>query len=119
MDASTWATVEEIFRDLLIFVAFMTVLLVALVVIISILPTDNPLKRTLTALSYRVGATAAWGHSRSLSSQYPDSTLSTTSARRSYSFGIGTRFSEIWVGTSLRRQFSKSLAIVDEQSRES
>ena len=28
MDASTWATVEEIFRDLLIFVAFMTVLLV-------------------------------------------------------------------------------------------
>jgi len=34
MDASTWATIEEIFRDLLIFVAFMTVLLVALVVII-------------------------------------------------------------------------------------
>ena len=61
MDASTWATVEEIFRDLLIFVAFMTVLLVALVVIISMLPADNPLKRTLTALSYRVGATAAVG----------------------------------------------------------
>jgi len=61
MDASTWATVEEIFRDLLIFVAFMTVLLVVLVVIISMLPADNPLKRTLTALSYRVGATAAVG----------------------------------------------------------
>ena len=61
MDASTWATVEEILRDLLIFVAFMTVLLVALVVIISMLPADNPLKRTLTALSYRVGATAAVG----------------------------------------------------------
>ena len=61
MDASTWTTVEEIFRDLLIFVAFMTVLLVALVVIISMLPADNPLKRTLTALSYRVGATAAVG----------------------------------------------------------
>jgi hypothetical protein len=38
MNASTWATVEEIFRDLLIFVAFMTVLLVALVVIISMYP---------------------------------------------------------------------------------
>ena len=61
MDASTWATVEEILRDLLIFIAFMTVLLVALVVIISMLPPDNPLKRTLTALSYRVGATAAVG----------------------------------------------------------
>ena len=54
-----------------------------------------------------------------LAQQYPDSTRSTTSARRSYSFGIGTRFSEIWVGTSLRRQFSKSLAIVDRGCRES
>ena len=119
MDASTWATVEEIFRDLLIFVAFMTVLLVALVVIISMLPADNPLKRTLTALSYRVGATAAVGALAIPIEPIPDSTLSTTSARRSYSSGTGTRFSEIWVGTSLRRQFSKSLAIVDEQCRES
>ena len=55
MDTSTWATIEEIVRDLLIFVAFMAVLLVALLVIISMLPADNPLKRTLTALSYRVG----------------------------------------------------------------
>jgi hypothetical protein len=61
MDTTTWATIEEIFRDLLIFVAFMAVLLVALIVIISMLPPDNPLKRTLTALSYRVGATAAAG----------------------------------------------------------
>ncbi len=61
MDTSTWATIEEIFRDLLIFVGFMALLLVALVVIISLLPADNPLKRTLTALSYRVGATAAAG----------------------------------------------------------
>src|SRR5215813_840591 len=61
MDTSTWATIEEIFRDLLIFVAFMTLLLVALIVIVSMLPADNPLKRTLTALSYRVGATAAAG----------------------------------------------------------
>jgi hypothetical protein len=61
MDTSTWATIEEIFRDLLIFIGFMALLLVALVVIISLLPADNPLKRTLTALSYRVGATAAAG----------------------------------------------------------
>ena len=65
MDASTWATVEEIFRDLLIFVAFMTVLLVALVVIISMLPADVPLKRTLTALSYRVGEQLRSGHLQS------------------------------------------------------
>jgi hypothetical protein len=55
MDASTWATIEEIFRDLLIFVAFMIVLLVALVVIISMLPADNPLKRTLIVV-YDIGA---------------------------------------------------------------
>lgn len=61
MDTSTWATIEEIFRDLLIFVGFMALLLVALVVIISLLPADNPLKRTLTALSYRIGATVAAG----------------------------------------------------------
>jgi hypothetical protein len=61
MDTSTWATIEEIFRDLLIFVGFMALLFVALVLIISLLPADNPLKRTLTALSYRIGATAAAG----------------------------------------------------------
>ena len=57
MDA--WHAIEVIFRDLLIFVAFMAALLVALLVIVSILPSDNALKRLLTALSFRVGATAA------------------------------------------------------------
>jgi hypothetical protein len=61
MDTSTWVTVEHVFRDLLIFVAVMTALLMALVVIVSLLPRDNPLKRVLSALSYRVGATAAVG----------------------------------------------------------
>src|SRR3954454_17691109 len=61
MDAHTRSVIEEIFRDLLIFVAVMTALLIALIVIVSFLPPDNPLKRTLTALSYRVGATAAVG----------------------------------------------------------
>jgi hypothetical protein len=53
--------IAEIFRDLLIFLAVMTALLIALIVIISRMPTDNPLKRVLTALSYRVAATVAAG----------------------------------------------------------
>ncbi len=53
--------IAEIFRDLLIFVGVMAVALIALVVIISQLPAENPLKRVLTALSYRVGATLAAG----------------------------------------------------------
>ena len=61
MDPNTWTFIEEIFRDLLIFVVAMTGLLIALVVIVSFLPPENPLKRVLSALSYRVGATAAVG----------------------------------------------------------
>ena len=57
----TLSFIEEIVRDLLIFVGAMFVLLIVLVVVISRLPTDNPLKRVLTALSYRIGATAAAG----------------------------------------------------------
>jgi hypothetical protein len=53
--------VERIIRDLLIFVVAMTVVLGALLVIISRMPNDNPLKRVLVALSCRVGATAAAG----------------------------------------------------------
>ncbi len=55
------SAVTEILRDLLIFVVAMTALLIALIVVVSKLPDDNPLKRILTALSYRVGATAAAG----------------------------------------------------------
>jgi hypothetical protein len=55
------SAVTEIVRDLLIFVVAMTALLIVLVVVVSKLPDDNPLKRILTALSYRVGATAAAG----------------------------------------------------------
>jgi hypothetical protein len=53
--------IAEIVRDLLIFVAVMFALLIALIVIVSRLPDGNPLKRVLTALSYRVGATMAAG----------------------------------------------------------
>jgi len=62
-----WTTMElltaltEIIRDLLIFVAVMTALLIALIVIVSKMPESNPLKRLLVALTYRVGATAAAG----------------------------------------------------------
>jgi len=51
----------EIIRDLLIFVAVMFALCIALIVVVSRLPDDNPLKRLLTALSYRLGATLAAG----------------------------------------------------------
>jgi hypothetical protein len=53
--------IGEIIRDLLIFVGAMTALLVVLIVVVSKMPADNPLKRVLTALCYRVGATAAAG----------------------------------------------------------
>jgi hypothetical protein len=55
------SAIAEIIRDLLIFVAVMAALLIVLIVVISKMPDDNPLKRLLTALSYRVGATVAAG----------------------------------------------------------
>ena len=57
----TLASIEAIVRDLLVFVAVMTALLIGLLVIVSRMPDGNPLKRILSALSYRVGATAAAG----------------------------------------------------------
>ncbi|HXZ16460.1 MAG TPA: hypothetical protein VEH77_10890 [Roseiarcus sp.] len=54
-------SLEAIVRDLLIFVVAMTALLIALLVIVSRMPDDNPLKRILVALSWRVGATAGVG----------------------------------------------------------
>src|ERR1700733_16196729 len=51
----------ELIRELLIFVVVMFALLIALIVIVSKMPDDNPLKRILSALTYRVGATVAAG----------------------------------------------------------
>ena len=51
----------ELVRDLLIFVVAMFALLIALIVVVAKMPDDNPLKRILSALSYRVGATVAAG----------------------------------------------------------
>jgi hypothetical protein len=47
----------EIIRDLLVFIAAMFAMCIVLIVVVSNLPDQNPLKRILTALSYRVGAT--------------------------------------------------------------
>jgi len=55
------SSIAEIIRDLLIFVVLMAALLITLVVVISKMPDTNPLKRLLTALSHRLGATLAAG----------------------------------------------------------
>ena len=55
------STIAEIIRDLLIFVGVVAALLVVLVIVVSKLPDTNPLKRILTALCYRLGATLAAG----------------------------------------------------------
>jgi hypothetical protein len=59
MDALSF--IGEIVRDLLIFVGAMFALLVVLIIVVSKLANDNPLKRVLSALCYRIGATAAAG----------------------------------------------------------
>ena len=51
----------ELIRDLLIFIAVIFALCIVLIVVVSMLPDDNPLKRILTALSYRIAATLAVG----------------------------------------------------------
>ena len=51
----------ELIRDLLIFIAVMFALCIVLLVVVSKMPEDNPLKLILNALSHRVGATLAAG----------------------------------------------------------
>ena len=55
------STIAEIIRDLLIFVGVIAALLITLVVVVSRMPNTNALKRVLTALCYRLGATLAAG----------------------------------------------------------
>ena len=43
------STIAEIIRDLLIFTGVIALLLITLVVVVSRMPTTNPLKRVLTA----------------------------------------------------------------------
>ena len=51
----------EIIRDLLTFIAAMFAMCIVLIIVVSNLPAQNPLKRVLTALSYRIGATLLAG----------------------------------------------------------
>ena len=51
----------DIIRDLLIFIAVMFALCIVLIVVVSRLPDANPLKRLLTAFTYRMGATLVAG----------------------------------------------------------
>jgi hypothetical protein len=55
------STIAEIVRDLLIFVGVIAAMLITLVVVVSTMPNTNPLKRVLTALCSRLGATLAAG----------------------------------------------------------
>jgi hypothetical protein len=55
------STIAEFIRDLLIFVGVIAALLIALIVAVSMMPNTNPLKRVMTALCYRLGATLAAG----------------------------------------------------------
>ncbi len=55
------SSIAEIIRDLLIFVVVIAALLITFVIVISKMPDTNPLKRLLTALSYRLAATLAAG----------------------------------------------------------
>ena len=55
------STLATIVQDLLIFTGAMAVLLVVTLVVISRLSADNPLKRVLVALCYRLAATLGAG----------------------------------------------------------
>jgi hypothetical protein len=55
------STIAEIFRDLFIVVGVLTALLVVSILVIARMCADNPLKRLLRALSYRMGATIVAG----------------------------------------------------------
>ena len=77
------SSVAEIIRDLLIFVVAMTALLIVLLVVVSKLPDSNPLKRLLSALSYRSGRRWRRVRSRFRSSRSRGSTRFMISAFRS------------------------------------
>ena len=55
------STLATIVQDLLIFAGVLAVLLVATLIAVSRLPADNPLKRVLVALCYRLAATLGAG----------------------------------------------------------
>jgi hypothetical protein len=60
-NVQVFSAIAEIIRDLLIFAVAMSALLVVVIIVVSRMPETNPLKRLLTAVCYRVVATAAAG----------------------------------------------------------
>lgn len=55
------SNIAEIIQDVLVFTAVMTGLLVVFIIAVSMMPRENPLKRLLTGLTYRLGATVLAG----------------------------------------------------------
>ena len=55
------SAITDLIKDLLVFVGVIFVLLIILMVVISRMPDDNPLKRIFNALAYRLGATMGVG----------------------------------------------------------
>ena len=74
--------VAEIVRDLLVFVGVMFALLIVLLVVVSRMPHDNPLRQILNALSLRVAESLGAGLVEFPSSRFPASMSSTMSACR-------------------------------------
>jgi hypothetical protein len=72
------STIAEIIRNLPIFVGAIAALLITLVVVVSKMPDTNPLKRIVTALCYRLGATLAAGAVAIPLEPIPGSTCSMT-----------------------------------------
>src|ERR1700731_1429014 len=72
------STIAEIIRNLPIFVSAIAALLITLVVVVSKMPDTNPLKRIVTALCYRLGATLAAGAVAIPLEPIPGSTCSMT-----------------------------------------
>ena len=89
------STVAEIIRDLLIFVGVIAALLIALIVVVSKLPDTNPLKRILTALCYRLGATLAAGAITIPLEPIPGIDLAYDIGVPMPQSGIGSRFSRM------------------------
>ncbi len=54
-------SIIDLVRDLLIFVVVMFARLIALIVVVSRLADENPLKRILSRLTHRIGATVGAG----------------------------------------------------------
>jgi hypothetical protein len=84
----------EIVRDLLVFIGAMFAMSIVLIVVVSNLPDQNPLKRILTALSRlaRLFWPARWPFP---SSQFRDSMYFMIWRCQSHSSGIGSRFSVV------------------------